>query len=1554
MRLHERVGSGLEGGEPIESIINVVAPRLEENIRLSSGTGKEQEYVEYIRNVVPEGHPDRKAWDEMLDGMLERTFSRPIKQETLQTEPEPEPQVEPEPPPPLAEPAPEPVPEPAPSPVAMPSLESTGSYNAPMKDVPEGMFGPQSSMQMVASTPFNAIANVGDFLSGTTALLGGGAYETYRALADMTSAEGRARRWKETSEGYPIVKQGIVPQLLKPIGEDIASDFGLMNRTGHFEPAVPLGPRTQEAVTGGPISEASALEMAMREADRPEAAGIFHEQMGPKNVKWQPGWLENVTGRPLDFLMNALAGVGAAGQGVKLGLKGASLGAGSAAGLSRALGTPYQIPKKAMTLAQRVENAYLSGEATASEYKKMLDLMSVEKPNIPILPGRVQEFLEAVPGKVEKALSTDRAPVHVAGIGMVDRSFSENPLLKAGQLGLEKIGEKTPRLFKKAMYMAGPKPIQNMFGIEIIPDELATDEQFATRFGQTLFWDTRSNEFARHAKDVEEFNSKFAKLDKGQRETFSMVTEGVASYVPKENMKDLMDLHRTWQRLMTNEQELLGMTQMKVDQVAFQPIVSIMKQNQGVPREAIIEVYKRSKYEGGNLEGIEGLKTRMKDPRKLVAKWTLEAKKQHAEDLTYNLRNRMEIGPSTPITNVRIEPLAKAKAIKASEYEIPEDVAAVLPPEYSKGSMLDSRMTGESFRFRADQGAIDVSDEGNISLKFKNVVKKGKNMMVSTDTPERTFRIETALNIKRAPRGMDKASTPQPGEWQDRFGQQMYLGALREAEKRGAKRILSVDASPYALRAQDALAKKGLIAIEELQEPGVMRVIRVNPTQYPDEVVAAMSTEFLPDVTYFPHIDPAHGQVARSLFNTMLQEIKPGFLRGRTGEMNDYMRDPSKVLSIHMAENMRYFTMKHMLESLLPEKGGIGLPLDDPRHVIQAGQKIPGTDIVSKMDYVAIHPEGFLKFYRKSVDIMEELAEAKPNAKLSAELQKKLNAFMEAAPDESLRQSFMMARKGGIVQIPKPVYDSILGEILPEINNPSTNGAMNMYLKLLHDPYTMIFRNSVLGYSPRWVANNVFGNLFLSMMGEIGPMPFAWAESKKWSKAVPEKLLLGGFQRHESLVERAWNEAGVFKPIQALSRVAEEQAKTWHGRLANKLGRVAITGFYEWNSEIEDFFRKAAYLSEARKAVSKQVMKESVGTADQMRSGMELFLGVGRGSSTALYNRIEALNAANPKLVHELMQKAGKVMFQYNNMTNFERRFMRRVFPFWAWYKNVVLFTMGLPGTSPIKTKMLNDLGKVASDVGRMEWEEAIGKDDAKHLPNYIKQAYPYLKIQAKDEKPVQIELTDTGDVVEQNVYRAGSMRALDMKAANVLNTIAGGPGLHPLLVFMWERANGKKWYTDKAFTSPMLVELRGRVYEAVPKSGTWSDLSRGMWGKPLDTPQMKNLPPWYAHMARQFPQVVHGEAVAERIKTGENTRQFDKRGLFEVSPDTMGKSTAQSQDHYPKMASWLGTPIKEFPLQPQRKLSGQSALAGRMIQKRIRLWENARKQANENRTTKP
>jgi len=278
--------------------------------------------------------------------------------------------------------------------------------------------------------------------------------------------------------------------------------------------------------------------------------------------------------------------------------------------------------------------------------------------------------------------------------------------------------------------------------------------------------------------------------------------------------------------------------------------------------------------------------------------------------------------------------------------------------------------------------------------------------------------------------------------------------------------------------------------------------------------------------------------------------------------------------------------------------------------------------------------------------------------------------FHERISESSAIRDEVMANPKGYVAVPKAHYDAALGMM----RDPRTTVGKKF------DNMMNTWKSGMLVYAPRWWVNNAIGNSLMYGMlagADLRSVRQAWRSLRRDDLAdiLPPDVKEHGFVNEVLEGRRAFDNPG-------------------DNRVLTRVGRFTESMFHLQNS-FEQVWRRAAYINQLKKQA------RDAGVLDR---------------KLRIADADEALIAAADELPGyvkaDALDKALRFLGDYQNMTQFERQYMRRVFPFYCVDEETEALTQR--GWVKGEDLLMTDLVVSRRDDGSMTWApiEAIYIDD--------------------------------------------------------------------------------------------------------------------------------------------------------------------------------------------------------------------------------------------------
>lgn len=287
-----------------------------------------------------------------------------------------------------------------------------------------------------------------------------------------------------------------------------------------------------------------------------------------------------------------------------------------------------------------------------------------------------------------------------------------------------------------------------------------------------------------------------------------------------------------------------------------------------------------------------------------------------------------------------------------------------------------------------------------------------------------------------------------------------------------------------------------------------------------------------------------------------------------------------------------------------------------------------------------------------------------------------------AAADQAVTNAAAVLAEAEEAAMPKLVPDAINVEMRREAS--VWDRGMLPGFKLLART-NRAFKTQVLPFSARWYLNNTLGNVLMSAAyGGVSPTAL-FKELRDLRKGVKltgvgrrsqarldASMLSGGLDVGKVRGARATQSGLLESQRRGLGLVDFDNPNPPRTRVGRAVGGAADRG-YGVNEFFDNVTRSSVYLAKldsyARKAVR-------TGSADV----------------TTLAGLEQVAEAA--------MRDTLRSMGDYTKMSPFQRKYVRQIFPFWAWIRHSTVAAMRLPMEHPIRTVWLSQMSVLANDEG--------------------------------------------------------------------------------------------------------------------------------------------------------------------------------------------------------------------------------------------------------------
>ena len=571
--------------------------------------------------------------------------------------------------------------------------------------------------------------------------------------------------------------------------------------------------------------------------------------------------------------------------------------------------------------------------------------------------------------------------------------------------------------------------------------------------------------------------------------------------------------------------------------------------------------------------------------------------------------------------------------------------------------------------------------------------------------------------------------------------------------------------------------------------------------------------------TYFPRFapDPKIRDILREFMPSALRkQARQPFQKHFTGASILRNADPVDVRRALLEHNTR---VRRALDNLKLIDELKASPMTKPLRLDSKGNPI---DLLP--DHVPFNPDGHLLFWRKQLNLGEETAKALDSM---GDFESALAEGIRVALSDNLQMTVKGAsRRTNMFQVPTGAAKE-----LERTFRPPTAAA-----RVFWDKPTDVWKMGVLAYSPRWHVNNMVGGTVLGSLAGVPPWRLAKPISAAERLAVPERMGAQTFIFSEMIAPRLGA-----APLTASGGVARAVANAAPVRLPVS-GAQAFADFsFGVNSAVDKHFRQRVYLGKAHQRARTELIKE---TGSNLVASRDILMRMQRF-------------AKDPKVAQELLNATDRVFFNFNRLSPTERRYARRVMPFWSWYREIARITANMPSTRPVRAKLVQGLSDAVKDADGMEFRRHVG------IPKEFGKEY------LQDQTFVGLD-------------NEGQISFLSARGANVLYGATFVPikelqgRIHPALQFLINESTGGRTMGKWGTFVPFRFEEAGKRMALDPETGEMVD-KNAFRGAPH-------------RLARLIPLTQLVEDLAQYATEGQITQRFeDVTPLRNVGPAATG-----------------------------------------------------------------
>ena len=583
---------------------------------------------------------------------------------------------------------------------------------------------------------------------------------------------------------------------------------------------------------------------------------------------------------------------------------------------------------------------------------------------------------------------------------------------------------------------------------------------------------------------------------------------------------------------------------------------------------------------------------------------------------------------------------------------------------------------------------------------------------------------------------------------------------------------------------------------------------------------AQTAGEGLPSPIYYPKYDARTPRkftdwlLPRRTQGMRARTARPGFEMKNTGYLtaNDlYVKDPYEAYARRASLAIRKREAMYLVEAITR----------------RFGRRLHEGEIISPNEAV-FAPDFLRRFYKMRVKVDDEVMR-RVQQRLAANGYTSEAFNMDEGMWDLVRQTIvenqddmvgLTSRGVELWAIPKLVADRLDASMRPLLGS----GA-----RLFWDTPTNLWRGMALAGSPRWIVNNLFGNiLFLKMQG--GKLSDVIRQfSPRFRRAVRGTIGEEGLARVEG---------GLFGTVGAYNTKLGKAGETAVGQVFGSIGKTPVArGFKKFgdfmrglNSEVENAFRRASYITAAERTAMKAGLKKTGRSFWTSKTSLEKIFDVG----------------GDENLLGKAVNEVNYFFNDYNAMSPFGRQVMRRfLVPFWGFYRHVTRLLLTFPFEHPVRFGLMRQLTAMGNE---------IEDDYSGGLPDWARGFVPI----GPGAMPFETRFMST--------------RGPDPFSAVFQAPISL---VHPLIKSFYEWNTGRSTLSGREFTDPSVGSAFGsdEQYRVVPKPDGGFTVER------VETVR----PSVWEMLAQQVPQY---DLLKDAIAGG---RTYDTSTLFDAIFDRTG-----------------------------------------------------------------
>lgn len=328
--------------------------------------------------------------------------------------------------------------------------------------------------------------------------------------------------------------------------------------------------------------------------------------------------------------------------------------------------------------------------------------------------------------------------------------------------------------------------------------------------------------------------------------------------------------------------------------------------------------------------------------------------------------------------------------------------------------------------------------------------------------------------------------------------------------------------------------------------------------------------------------------------------------------------------------------------------------------------------------HVALDLEGAVQFFKNEddflktiTDMVDEVKKDSPKdvADRADKIADGVAEFAELSGRKTVQEVVGSSRPDGIVMT-RDAATHIKHTL--EAMRPAATKAGRGYDRMMS-----MWRAATLGFMPRWWINTVVGSTFMMLLsGAARP------------KYIISAVRYGGRGERAAKLMRNAPELrpGIFgEQVEAAQDIGAPLTRV--GKTVHQASNKAFASV----ENLESFFKRVGFFHQLDK---------------QAKANMRQIGEVMDGYTHTPHMRDEYINNIldnHPEMVDHALNEVNRFFYNYTSLGPLERRYVRRVIPFWGWYKFVTKLAYQLPFQYPGRTLVLDKLSRVGREFEEKE-----------------------------------------------------------------------------------------------------------------------------------------------------------------------------------------------------------------------------------------------------------